>query len=128
MENNEKGNKVENGVRMSFSLICKAKINIYDQKEIETLKEAEILEQLDKFCREFDKKTGSLPTLISLSSDLSYLARQAIQKETGEYQSSDKAVWKNIKIRSGCSVGDNEVVLSAWKEVRSKEQKEIIEA
>lgn len=128
MKNQKTDSKVETCVRMAFTLVLTAKVNIFDQKEVETAKQTEILVLLKKFVREFEKETGISPTVISLSSDIQYLARQQMQKEGGEYQSSDKTVWNGIKLKSGCNVGESEIILSAWNEnnVEQKKPSEII--
>lgn len=108
--------RIEKGTRMAFEFVLQAKIeNIYDSKEIENAKQANITILLKKYLKEFEKVTGLTPSSISMSSDLLYLCRQQIQKETGEYQNSETAKFEGVRIKSGCSIGETETVISAWK-------------
>lgn len=118
---------IQTGSRVIYSLSMKAKIeNIFDDKEIERVRQSNILLIVKKLIKDFTLSTGNEATMAILPGDVFYLLRQEIQKETGEYQSSENTKIGEVKIRSGCEVTGSKVIISSWCDV--SEDNEIIEA
>lgn len=116
------------GSRIIYSLSLKVKLdNIFDEKEIEQARQANILIIVKKLIKDFNTSTGNEATSAIIPGDLFYLLRQEIQKETGEYQSSENCKIAGVHIRSGCEVTGSKIIISSWCDINGDEN-EIIEA
>lgn len=108
---------VENGERVKYKLVLNVKNirNIFDDENVKDIRVANILNSLSDLMREFEEMTGNKPSNISLSSDLYYLVRDALDiEEPDKSHYGDSCIFREITVKGGCSLKGCEVVLSSW--------------